>query len=442
MSKLPIVAIVGRANVGKSSLFNRFVARRQAIVSNTPGTTRDAIYAKVEHGRHTFWAVDTAGLKNPEDDFEFTIQEQITQASDSADVLLVVIEAHTPLTHEDRQVAKLALKSGKECILVVNKSDKPNKNNTDYRRLGISSIIQTSAEHNTNVQELLDEIIGLVPAKKDTTPSTALSMSFVGRPNVGKSSLFNRLAAKQQAVVADVAGTTRDVNRIEIGFHGQTIQLLDTAGIRRPGKIGRDIEHFSVLRALSAIEESDVCCLVIDATEPATKLDQKIAGMVKDAGKGLIIIVSKWDLIDKDAFTHDQMAARISAEFPYVAWAPLIFTSSISGQNVSKLFDLGMTIRTRRSQELTTPDLNKWLKKITRKHPPAGLKNARPKLQYITQIKGDQPRFKVFGTSLKYLHWSYKRYMDRELRELAVFEGTPIVFEFTEKERRPAPNKK
>ncbi len=432
VSNLPIVAIVGRANVGKSSLFNRFVARRQAIVSDIPGTTRDSVYGRVGHNDHAFWVVDTAGLKNPEDDFEFTIQEQITQATDSADVLLVVIEAHVPLTQQDRQVAKLALVTKKPCILVVNKSDKAKSSDIDYRRLGITDIISTSAEHNTNIDDVLNAVTELIPRKKDVK-SDGLSLSFVGRPNVGKSSLFNKLAAKQQAVVADVAGTTRDVNRIEIKYHGEPIKLLDTAGIRRPGKIGRSIEHFSVLRALAAIEESDVCCLVVDATEPATKLDQKIAGMVKEAGKGLVIVVSKWDLIDKDAYTHDQMAAKIANEFPFASWAPLIFTSSISGQNVSKLFDIANQIAARRIQQIPTPDLNSWLQKTTRRHPPAGLKNTHPKLKYMTQIDDDHPRFRIFGATLKHLHWSYKRYLDRELRELANFEGTPIVLEFSEK---------
>lgn len=435
MSKLPIVAIIGRANVGKSSLFNRFLARRQAIVSNQPGTTRDAVYARMEHGPRHFWIVDTAGLKSPDDEFEFTIQEQITQARDAADVLLVVIEAHTAISEDDRKVAKLALRSKKPCILVVNKSDKASADRLIHRKLGIQEHVYVSAEHNDNIDTLLDMICLHIPIKQ-TPPSSTLALSFVGRPNVGKSSLFNKLAAKQQAVVADVAGTTRDVNRLEMNFHQQTIQLLDTAGIRKPGKTGRGIEYFSVLRALAAIEESDVCCLVIDANEPATKLDLKIAGMVRDAHKGLIIVVSKWDTIDKNAFTHDQMAKKISSEMPFVAWAPLLFTSAVTGQNVSRLFEMATDIGERRTQSIPTSELNRWLTSATRRHPPAGLKNTHPKLRYMTQIEGDHPRFRVFGTQLHQLHWSYKRYLDREMRELRDFSGTAIAFEFSNKAPR------
>lgn len=432
MSKLPIIAIVGRANVGKSSIFNRLVSRRQAIVADEAGTTRDAITGKVHYKGVHFWVVDTAGLKSPDDDFEFTIQEQIIQAADSADILLVAIEAHTPLTEEDRKVAKLALKTGKPCYLLVNKTDKIAKgSDIDYRRLGITNIHMLSAAHNTGIDELLDELIENIPKRKDTG-SAHLALSFVGRPNVGKSSLFNTLAKKQQAIVADVAGTTRDVNRVEIKWHSKLISLLDTAGIRRPGKIGTGIENFSVLRALSAIEESDVCCLVMDVNEHSTKLDQKIAGLVSDAGKGLIVVISKWDSIEKDAYTRDAIAPQITQEFPFIYWAPLIFTSATEDQNVTKLFELAETIKKNRKTELKTSQLNTWLQKCIQHHPPAGLKNTRPKLQYITQTGTEPPRFKIFGRDTKYLHWSYKRYLEREIRSLAEFEGTPVVFEFSD----------
>lgn len=432
MSKLPIVAIVGRANVGKSSLFNRIVASRDAIVADEPGTTRDSISRKVHHKSSHFWLVDTAGLKSPDDDFEFTIQEQITQAADSADILLVVVEAHVPFTEEDRRVAKLALKTQKPCFLVVNKMDKAAKgSDTDFRRLGITEIFQASATHNRGVEEILDKLTDTLPKRKDTEAS-ALSISFIGRPNVGKSSLFNALAKKQQAVVADVAGTTRDVNKLEIRWHSKTVSILDTAGIRRSGKIGRGIERFSVIRALAAIEDSDVCCFVMDVNEYNTKLDQKIAGMISDAGKGLIVVVSKWDSIEKDAYTRDAIAPEISREFPFIYWAPLIFTSATEDQNVNKLFELAEQIRKNRKTEISTPILNKWLQKCVQHHPPAGLKNTRPKLQYITQIGTDGPRFRIFGKDTNYLHWSYKRYLEREIRSLANFEGTPIIFEFSD----------
>lgn len=400
-------------------------------MADEAGTTRDAVYGKVRTPKQAFWVVDTAGLKTADDEFELSIQDQILQATDSADVLMVVAEYGAPVSDEDRRVAKLALKSKKPVILAVNKAD--NEVDIDlepYKRLGIKEIFATSAVHNNGIEETLDRISDLLPKVKDKDGDAALTLSFIGRPNVGKSSLFNSLLAKQKAVVADVAGTTRDVNRQPIKYHSKTIDLLDTAGIRRSGKIGRGVEHFSVLRALSAIEESDVCCMVMDATELNTKLDQKIAGMIREAGKGLIIVVSKWDMVDKDAYTRDAMAADISREFPFISWAPLIFTSSETGQNVSKLFDLALDIHTRRQEKIDTKDLNRWLKDIKRYHPPAGLKNKHPNLTYITQVGSGPPRFKVFGRDLKYLHWSYKRYMEKEMREVRDFGGTPVEFIF------------
>lgn len=431
MSKLPIVAIVGRANVGKSSIFNRFLARRQAIIADVPGTTRDSIHAKISHGGTNFWVVDTAGLKTADDDFELTIQEQITQATESADIIIVVVEREAGISDEDRRVARMALKSKKPVILAVNKADNPKHDDeSQFVRLGIKDIFFTSAAHNVGISDLLDHTASILPKRKDTSDPTKLRLSFIGRPNVGKSSLFNTLLAKQKAIVADVAGTTRDVNRQEVKYHSKTVELLDTAGIRRSGKIGKGIEYFSVLRALSAIEESDVCCLVMDGQELNTKLDQKIAGMIKDSGKGLIIIVSKWDLVDKDAYTRDQMAKEISREFPFISWAPLIFTSSETGQNVSKLFDIAFEITKQRSKEIKTNELNRWLSDVMGHHPPAGLKGKHPNLNYITQVEQRPPTFQIFGRDTKYLHWSYKRYMEKILREAYDFSGTPIEFVF------------
>lgn len=435
-SKVPIVAIVGRANVGKSSLFNSILERREAIVADEPGTTRDSISAKASHKNHDFWIVDTAGLKAAEDDFEFTIQEQIAQAADSADLILVMVEAHLQVTEEDRRVAKMALKSKKPVILVANKIDKSNEKTVDYwRKLGIKQIFGTSCTQGSGVEELLDELSEQLPKATIKDDPSSLSIALLGRPNVGKSALFNTLAKKQQAIVANRAGTTRDINRVSVKFKSKNIELLDTAGIRRSGKINRGVERFSVIRSLSAIEQSDICLLLIDVNELSVQLDQKIAGMIKDAGKGLILVVSKWDsVIDKDAYTRDQLAPQIKNDFIFVPWAPLIFTSSETGQNVSKIFDLAITIAKNRKQFVKTTELNKWLQVTTRKHPPAGLKNKSPKLQYIVQEEDNEsPTFKVFGGDTKFLHWSYKRFMEKELRTQFGFEGTPIKFWFFDK---------
>lgn len=491
-AKTPIVAIVGRANVGKSSLFNAILGYREAIVADEPGTTRDSITAKASYEmlvptdvdagqgesekqtksyttydegasedstqpsatsntrvsgsarkqgvamrreRKDWWLVDTAGIKPAEDDFELTIQEQIQQASDSADIILVVVSADTQITEDDRRVAKMALKSKKEVILVVNKFDKtPRADLNEWRRLGIKTIFATSTTQKMGIQDLLEEIAGIVPKSTIKQDENRIKVAILGRPNVGKSYLFNTLLNKQKAVVADVAGTTRDVNKSTVKYHQKEIELLDTAGLRRSGRVERGVEHFSVLRTMSAIEEADICLLLLDVNELSTALDQKIAGMIKEAGKGLVLVVSKWDsVLDKDAYTRDMLAPQIRREFDFVPWAPLIFTSSVTGQNVTKLFDIITDIAKNRALKISTPELNRWLRHNADNHPPAGLKNRHPKLNYIVQTEEPTPSFKIFGAHTKLLHWSYKRYLEKNLRLSFGFEGTAVKMYFIEK---------
>lgn len=432
--KLPIVAIVGRTNVGKSSLFNAFLERREAIVAREAGTTRDSISAVASFKGRDFWIVDTAGLKDPEDDFEFTIQEQISQASENADYILVVIDASTMITEEDRRVAKMALKSKKPTLLVVNKIDKkPKAKPADFQKLGIKTIMLTSTTQKSGIDDVMAAVADNLPKTRHKPQEDRLHVALLGRPNVGKSALFNTLGKKKQALVADRAGTTRDVNRVVVKHKGREIELLDTAGIRRSGKIEKGVERFSVMRSVAAIEEADICLLLMDANELNTQLDQKIAGMVKDRGKGLIIVVSKWDSLDKDAYTRDHIAPKIAHNFAFVPWAPLVFTSALTGQNVSKIFELIKEIDRNRLKRIRTAELNKWLREIVRSHPPAGLKNRSPKLNYIIQEDDNPTNFKVYGSHTKFLHWSYKRYMDRKLREAFGFEGTPVKFWFFDK---------
>ena len=434
--KLPIVAIVGRANVGKSSLFNTILDRREAIVAREAGTTRDSIMARAEHREKQFWLVDTAGIKDPLDEFEFTIQEQIIQAADSADTIWVVVEADVPITEEDRRVAKMALKSKKPVFLIINKIDKAQGQDlSGFDRLGIKPIIWTSTTQTKGIEQLLDLLSDVIPQATDAIDDDRLRIAIVGRPNVGKSQLFNTLAKKQQAIVADRAGTTRDVNRAVVRYQGREVELLDTAGIRRSGKIQVGVERFSVIRALSAIEQSDICLVLMDVNELNVQLDQKIAGMIKEAGKGLILVVSKWDNVEeKDAFTRDELAAKIATNYDFVPWAPLIFTSSITGQNVTKIFDLAVEIDNERHKVIPTSELNKWLRQAVDMHPPAGLKNRSPKLNYIVQETDNPiPSFKVFGSQSRFVHWSYKRYLDRKLRESYGYSGSPIEFWFIDK---------
>ena len=442
MSKrpVPIVAIVGRANVGKSSFFNAVLERREAIIADEPGTTRDSIMAKASvqtrDGHQDFWLVDTAGIKDPEDDFEFTIQEQILQAADSADVIIVMVEAHVGISEEDRRVAKMALKTRKPVILIGNKIDKARGQNMDHlQKLGIKPIFATSVTQSNGIDEVLMHLVTALPKASITEDDDRIRVALLGRPNVGKSALFNALSKKQQAIVADRAGTTRDVNRSIVRYNSREVELLDTAGIRRSGKIERGIEKFSVIRSLAAIEQADVCLLLMDVNELNVQLDQKIAGIVKEAGKGLILVVSKWDnLEDKDAYTRDALAPKISNNYAFVPWAPLILTSSVTGQNVTKIYDLVLEIMTQRGKRIKTTDINRWMRKVTDRHPPAGLKNRNPKLNYIVQEDDNPiPSFKVFGSHTKFLHWSYKRHMDRKIREEYGYEGTPVQFWFIEK---------
>lgn len=480
--KLPVVAIVGRANVGKSSLFNRVLQRQEAVVAREAGTTRDAVYRTVEYGAHHFWLVDTAGLKDPNDEFEATIQEQIEEAADAADVIIVVVEAHTAITEEDRRVAKKALRSKKPVLLITNKIDQVAKvgSDTPWERLGIKTILETSATQNQGIRDVLETVTDLIPRREALPEDDVLRIALLGRPNVGKSHLFNTLAKKQQAVVADVAGTTRDVNKVRIRYQGMEVELLDTAGIRKSGKIERGIEKFSVLRSLQAIEQADVCLLLMDVSEHSTALDQKIAGLIKEAGKGLIIVVSKWDklksleeaapeevveqepeklskkekknrskaqrssaeVITKNAYTRDAIAHRITYNFQFVPWAQLLFTSSVTGQNVTKVLDLAASIKERRGTKMKTAELNKLLSASLQAHPPAGLKNRRPKPRYLVQDDTNPPTFRLYGAHLEYLHWSWKRFLEKNLREMTDYTGTPVKFYMMNNQRKSEKTKK
>ena len=446
MSKiLPKVAIIGQANVGKSSLFNRMIRAQQAVVAREAGTTRDSVLGKVKYKKQAFWLIDTAGLKDPNDEFEATIQEQIQDAVDVSDLILVVLDSTKSFTHEDKLIAKKALKSRKPVFLVLNKTDlKGNLPNEEFLRLGIKPIFRTSAEHNSGVEDLLSEIADNIPKVREEAEENedVIKVALVGRPNAGKSYLFNTLAGKQQAIVANVAGTTRDTNKTEIRFHDRTIELVDTAGMRKPGKQEVGIEKFSVLRTLNAIDEADICLLLMDANELNTQLDQRIAGLINDAGKGMIIVVSKWDSVEgKDAYTRDALAPRIAHYFKFTPWAPLIFTSSKTGQNVTKIFYLVLNVDRNRKRQAKTSTLNQLLQQATQSHPPAGLKNTHPKLRYISQSDSNPPWFIIHGSNLKFVHWSYKRYLERLIRENFDYSGTPIKFSFRD-EKQIKENKK
>ena len=433
-SKLPIVAIIGRANVGKSSLFNVLLARRQTITAAEAGTTRDSITAKLELEDRDFWLVDTAGLKEADDQLELSIQAQISQAAAAADLILVVIEAAT-LVDEDRRVASIALKTGRAVILVVNKIDRRrNVVPADWARLGIKVIVPVSVSQKRGLDELLGQLKSHLPSVKARPEPQKLRLALLGRPNVGKSSLFNRLAGRQQAIVDERGGTTRDVNEVTFYYQDRQIVLSDTAGIRRSGKIGTGVEQFSVLHSLAALQAADIGLLLIDAAEPVAQQDQKIASLIKTAGRGLILVVSKADLLSKDRHEQASLGARLAEAYRFTPWAPLVFTSAVSGQNVTKLLDLSLEIDKARHQLIPTALLNRWLGQVAEQHPPAGLRGTQPHLNYMIQESLDPLNFKIFGKDSRSLHWSYKRYLERRFREKWPYVGLPLNFWFFNKQ--------
>ena len=471
MKSLPIVALIGQTNAGKSSLLNRFARKNIAIVAREEGTTRDNVVARIDD---SFLLIDTASLKAPTDDFEAGIQDQIADAIDSASVILLTLDSTKYFDHRDKSIAKLALRSKKPVFLVLNKSDRGETLDTnEFRALGIDEphIFRTSATTGMGIKELKSSIekelsetqfsgISATTGADDRRSArndgprsrcpenscpddSKLKIALIGRPNVGKSSLFNSLAKKQQALVSSRQGTTRDVNRVEVKYKGRTLEILDTAGLRKPGKREVGIEKFSALRTLAAIEEADICALLIDSTEPHSKLDQSLAGQIIEAGKGIIMVVTKSDLLENaeptNYFGEENIKKRTSADFlldglerdfDFLPYAPVLLTSSETGKNVTKLFDLALDIDEARHHEIKTSDLNHILREAMSEHLPAGLKNTHPKPKYIVQTDICPPWFVIHGHELQLLHWSYKRFLERKIREFYPYIGTPIMFSF------------
>ncbi len=465
MKKLPIVALIGQTNAGKSSLLNRFAHKNIAIVAREEGTTRDNVMARIDD---RFLLIDTAGLKDPTDDFEAGIQDQIADAIDSADLILLALDSSKYPDDKDKDIAKKALRSRKPVLLLLNKTDLGESlPDEEFLRLGIKpdQTFRVSATTGWGIKDLKAAIFTILrtaqlskQSLKDSENSSlraesspgwtgsdsldeekstgfqtnvknsqdVLKIALIGRPNVGKSSLFNSLGQKQQALVSSRQGTTRDVNRVEVRFHGRTLEILDTAGLRKPGKREVGIEKFSALRTLAAIEEADICALLVDATEPHSKLDQSLAGQIVEAGKGIIVILTKADLVDDT----DHILDELERDFNFLPYAPVLITSSETGQNVTKLFELATEIDATRHLEIKTSELNKILNEAIVDHIPAGLKNTRPKPKYIVQTDTCPPWFVVHGRDLGLLHWSWKRFLERKIREKYPFVGTPIFFSF------------
>lgn len=445
MKKLPIVALIGQTNAGKSSLLNRLARKNIAIVAREEGTTRDSVTATIDNA---FILIDTAGLKKPSDDFEASIQEQIDDAIDAADLILVTLDASKQPDFRDKNIARGALKAQKPVLLIKNKSDiKSDIPEFEFLKLGIKpeNIIETSATTGYGISTLTSRIKAETNAKSVAEDEEdILKLALIGRPNVGKSSLFNALAKKQQAIVSSRQGTTRDINRVRVKYEGQTIEILDTAGLRKPGRREVGIEKFSALRTLAAIEEADVCAMLVDSTEPHSKLDQSLAGQIVKAGKGIVVVITKSDLLDNSVpavstitdkksehrTAIDNVLDQLEQDLNFIPYAPALITSSETGKNVTKLFDLVLKIDAARHTEIRTSDLNKILKDAVVAHAPAGLKNTHPKLKYIVQTDTCPPWFVIHGREMELLHWSYKRYLEARIREFYPFLGTPIELSF------------
>lgn len=432
MALTPNVAIIGRPNVGKSSLFNRLTGSRRAITDAGSGTTRDAVTGEVEWGSRRFRLTDTAGLETPAGEIDRQAQAQLRAAVATATVVLVVIEAGTLLTDGDYLAAKLALKSQKPVILIINKADMASAS-SDFSRLGIADVVKVSSIHGTGTGDLLDLVAARLGRANAPQTIPGLSLALLGRPNVGKSSLLNALNAGGTAIVSDVPGTTRDVTEQVVTDHGTQFRILDTAGLRRRGKIMPGVERFSTARTAGAIEEADVCAVILDATELGTAGDQHIAGMVKDAGKGLILVVNKWDLVEKDDKTQDRLSRRLARDFAFAPWAPLVFTSAETHLHIGELLRLAGEIHARQTTKLPTPKLNRLLGELLAKQPPAGRGRYQPKINYITQTGTLPPTFQVFTSHPEAIHFSYKRYLENGLRAAYDFIGTPIRLEFKSK---------
>lgn len=439
MKRLPIVALIGQTNAGKSSILNRMARKNIAIVAREEGTTRDNVVATIDN---SFVLIDTAGLKDPTDDFEASIQEQIEDAIDAADVILVTLDSSKYFDDKDRKIAKDALHSKKQVYLVLNKCDLGESLPiTEFRALGIAP--ENTFYVSATTGEGIEKLKSVLPKEKFFDDSEKLKLALIGRPNVGKSSLFNALGKKQQAIVSSRQGTTRDINRVSVKYKGKEIEILDTAGLRRPGKREVGIEKFSAIRTLAAIEEADICLLLVDSTEPHVKLDQTLAGQIVEAGKGIVMVVTKSDLLEnaeptnyfgeeniKNRTAADFLLDDLERDFDFLPYAPVILTSSETGKNVTQIFELALEIDKARHTEIKTTELNKILSEAIIEHAPAGLKNTRPKPKYLVQTDTCPPWFVLHGHSLGLLHWSWKRFLERKIREKYPLVGTPIRFSY------------
>ena len=427
----PIIAIVGRPNVGKSALFNKLIGQRLSIVEDTPGVTRDRIYGESDWNGRKFTLIDTGGIE-PRTDSEILtfMREQAEIAISHADVIVFLTDIKTGLTASDQEVAGMLQRSGKPIVLAVNKMDSTGNVDPDFYEfynLGLGDPIAVSAVHGHGTGDLLDECVQYFPPEEeDEEDDDRIQVAIIGKPNVGKSSLTNKILGQQRTIVSNVAGTTRDA--IDSYFENETGKyvFIDTAGMRKKSRVDEAIERYSVLRAQMAIERADVCLILIDAQEGVTEQDTKVAGMAHEAGKASIIVVNKWDLIEKDGKTMDRMREDIRRDLGYMTYAPILFISAMTGQRVERLFELIQYVNNQAATRITTGMLNSVLADAqTRVQPPTD-KGRRLKIYYMTQAGIKPPHFICFCNDARLFHFSYQRYLENQIRSVFGLEGTPI----------------
>lgn len=439
MSK-PVIAIVGRPNVGKSTLFNKLIGKRLSIVDDTPGVTRDRIYGDCEWLGREMMLIDTGGIEPYSDDIILSqMRRQAQLAIDSADVIVLVTDVRSGVVATDSEVASMLQKSGKPVVLCVNKCDtigEPPADFYEFYNLGLGDPIAVSSVHGHGTGDLLDEIIKYLPEQNlDEYDDDVIKVAIIGKPNVGKSSLVNAISGEERAIVSSIAGTTRDSTDTIVNNDAGSFVFIDTAGLRRKNKVEDQIEKYSVIRAKMAVERADVCVIMIDATEGFTEQDSKVAGIAHEAGKACIIAVNKWDAVEKDGHTMDKERKKLMNDFSFMSYAPIIFISAKTGQRLDRLYELIKFVNEQNSMRISTGKLNDVLAAATARVQPPTDKGKRLKIYYMTQASTRPPTFVCFVNSKDLFHYSYQRYIDNQIREVFGLEGTPTRFVIREREK-------
>ncbi|WP_375168726.1 ribosome biogenesis GTPase Der [Sneathia sanguinegens] len=432
-----IVAIVGRPNVGKSTLFNKLVGDRVSIVNNEPGVTRDRLYRNIEWLGKEFVLVDTGGLEPSNNDFIMSkIKEQAWVAIDEANVVLFLVDGKVGVTALDEEIANILRKKDKKVIVVVNKIDnyqKDSENILEFYSLGFETIVGISAEHKTNLGDLLDIVVEKFERIENNEDEKRLKLAVLGRPNAGKSSFVNKLLNKERSIVSDMAGTTRDLIDTDFNYMGEKYTIIDTAGIRKKSKFEDSIEYYSVLRAIKAIDRADVCVLLLDATEFITEQDKRVAGLIFEAKKPMIIAINKWDLLEKDNNTVKEFTEKVKIQMPFINYVPVITMSALTGKRTVEVLKLVKSLNEEYNKKIGTGVLNQVLSDIIAQNPVPTRKGRTVKINYMTQISTAPPKFVFFVNNPELVHFSYKRYIEKKLREYFGFEGCPIEMIFNKK---------